>query len=72
MLTKDEVIQRLLNSTDGHKTFPYGQGSYDGDGCKVCPWQGPPNSGRAHTLETRKAAITYIINLIWKDDESGS
>lgn len=47
----------LLLGVQGHHTSPYGQGSYDGDYCKVCAWQGGRNSGKSHTEATRAEAF---------------
>ena len=42
----------------GHTTFAYGQGSYDGDACRACSWQGPPRSGVGHEGETKRRALS--------------
>jgi hypothetical protein len=49
-------VTRLLSIT-GHRTSAYGQGSYDGDYCTQCGWQGGCNSGSGHTADTRRAAV---------------
>lgn len=66
MLTPDDLARiealadRTLNAK-GHETYGYGQGSYDGDACRTCSWQGPPHSAQAHQGETRRVLLVEII-----------
>ena len=52
--------ERLANIA-GHETFGYGQGSYDGDACRHCSWEGRPGSGKGHTEETRQDAFERAL-----------
>lgn len=51
---------RLFN-VKGHETFGYGQGSYDGDACRQCQWQGGTNTGKAHERETRREVFDALL-----------
>ena len=54
------ATERLANIA-GHETFGYGQGSYDGDACRHCAWEGLPGSGKRHTEETRQEAFERAL-----------
>lgn len=54
------LADRIAN-IKGHEIYAYGQGSYDGDACRTCSWQGPTHSGKAHEQETRRDAIRQIL-----------
>ena len=60
ILNREQIADRLLNAR-GHETYAYGQGSYDGDACRACSWQGPPRSAQAHQDETRRALLVKIV-----------
>lgn len=57
----DALAARLL-AIKGHETYAYGQGSYEGDGCRTCHWQGPPGSAQAHRDETRLGALVEVLD----------
>ena len=61
MSTMIEALVNVALMTEGHKISAYGQGSYDGDFCKSCGWQGPPRSGADHERQTRREALTDVF-----------
>lgn len=66
------TIERLAEvalRVEGHKTSAYGQGSYDGDFCKSCGWQGHPHSGKTHETDTRRAALIAGFTRVLEEDK---